>query len=104
MIDGKAAEPTSKGSNFFCLARNLLSSIGLICAVYITFRIIGKMVGARVGGQFGNSGRQTKRWMGVALLPQAGVAIGMALVASNFIPEYRQTLPDYFISQSLFQK
>ncbi|MEH6593057.1 MAG: cation:proton antiporter [Halioglobus sp.] len=82
---------------FFVLAGanlelRMLGSIGLICAVYIIFRIVGKMVGARIGGQFGKVDRQTKRWMGVALLPQAGVAIGMALVASNFIPEYRQTL------------
>ena len=82
---------------FFVLAGanlelRMLSSTGLICAVYIIFRIVGKMVGARIGGQFGKADRQTKRWMGVALLPQAGVAIGMALVASNFIPEYRQTL------------
>jgi Kef-type K+ transport system membrane component KefB len=82
---------------FFVLAGanlevRILSSIGLICVVYIIFRIVGKMVGARIGGQFGKADSQTKRWMGVALLPQAGVAIGMALVASNFIPEYRQTL------------
>ena len=28
-----------------------------------------------------------KRWMGVALLPQAGVALGMALVAARRLPE-----------------
>ena len=42
---------------FFVLAGanlelRMLSSIGLICAVYIIFRIAGKMVGARIGGQF----------------------------------------------------
>jgi FtsH-binding integral membrane protein len=36
--------------------------------------------------------RETTKWMGAALLPQAGVAIGMALVASNQFIEYRQTL------------
>jgi Kef-type K+ transport system membrane component KefB len=82
---------------FFVLAGanlelRMLSSIGFICAVYIVFRIVGKVVGARIGSQFGKADRETKRWMGVALLPQAGIAIGMALVASNFIPEYRQTL------------
>ena len=82
---------------FFVLAGanlelRMLSSIGLICTVYIVFRIVGKVIGARLGGQFGKADSQTKKWMGVALLPQAGVAIGMALVASNFIPEYRQTL------------
>lgn len=82
---------------FFVLAgANLdlreVGPVALICAVYIPFRIIGKIAGARVGGKLSNADLQTKRWMGVALLPQAGVAIGMALVASSFIPEYRQAL------------
>jgi len=40
--------------------------------------------------------------MGVALLPQAGVAIGMALVAANHFPEYRQTLLTVVISSTVF--
>jgi len=82
---------------FFVLAGanlepNMVGQIGMICAVYIVIRIAGKIIGARMGGQFGKADVQTRKWMGVALLPQAGVAIGMALVASNFIPEHRQTL------------
>ena len=82
---------------FFVLAGanldiGMLNSIGLICAIYIVFRIVGKVVGAKIGGKFSRVNSPTQQWMGVALLPQAGVAIGMALVASNFIPEHRQTL------------
>ena len=75
---------------------------GGICAGSILFRIIGKIWGARIGGQFGETDIQTRRWMGVALLPQAGVAIGMALVASNFIPEYHQTLLSVAIFSTVF--
>lgn len=82
---------------FFVLAGanldvGMFSSIGLICVVYIVFRIAGKVVGAKIGGQFAKVNSPTQQWMGFALLPQAGVAIGMALVASQFMPEYRQTL------------
>ena len=92
---------------FFVLAGanlelRMVGSIGVICAVYIIFRIIGKMWGARIGGHFGKTDIQTKRWMGVALLPQAGVAIGMALVASKFIPEYHQTLLSVAIFSTVF--
>jgi hypothetical protein len=59
------------------------------------------VVGARIGGQFGKTDIQVKRWMGVALLPQAGVAIGMALVAANFIPEYRQTILSVAVSSTV---
>ena len=61
-----------------------------------------KLLGARVGGQFGKTDIQTRRWMGVALLPQAGVAIGMALVASNFIPAYHQTLLSVAVFSTVF--
>ncbi len=40
--------------------------------------------------------------MGLALLPQAGVAMGMALVASNHFPEYRQLLLSVIISTTIF--
>jgi Kef-type K+ transport system membrane component KefB len=82
---------------FFVLAGaeldlKVAGEIGLTGLIYIICRSLGKVVGARVGGQFSGADQQTKDWMGVAMLPQAGVAIGMALVASNYFPEYRQTL------------
>jgi len=79
-----------------------IGAIGLIGVVYIICRIIGKLLGARIGSQCCNANQQTKNWMGVALLPQAGVAIGMALVASNYFPEYRQILLSVVISSTIF--
>ena len=52
----------------------------------------GRQSCARSGAEFSGAGSSVKKWMGAALLPQAGVAIGMALVASNQFPEYRQVL------------
>jgi hypothetical protein len=31
-------------------------------------------------------------WFGVALMPQAGAAIGMVLVAANYFPEMAETM------------
>ncbi|MCW8911002.1 MAG: cation:proton antiporter, partial [Gammaproteobacteria bacterium] len=69
---------------------------------YILLRITGKILGARIGGQICNANDTTKKWMGLALLPQAGVAIGMALVAANHFPEYRQTLLSIVITTTIF--
>jgi hypothetical protein len=33
-----------------------------------------------------------RRWLGPAILPQAGVALGMALVAGNAFPTLRDTV------------
>jgi len=91
---------------FFVLAGaslelSTLKDIGLIGATYIICRGIGKYLGARIGSRISRAGTATKNWMGVALLPQAGVAIGMALVASNQLPEYRQVLLSIVISSTV---
>jgi Kef-type K+ transport system membrane component KefB len=79
-----------------------LPAIGVIGVVYILCRAFGKIAGARIGGEFARADKTTKDWMGVALLPQAGVAIGMALVAANHFPEHRQTLLPVVIGSTVF--
>jgi len=92
---------------FFVLAGaslelSALQDLSLIGVTYIISRSIGKYAGARIGCRFSQSEDTTKRWMGAALLPQAGVAIGMALVASNQFPEHRQVLLSIVISSTVF--
>lgn len=92
---------------FFILAGatlelHALAGIGLIGAVYIASRAAGKIIGARIGSQLSHADHTTRNWMGVALLPQAGVAIGMALVAANYFPDYRQVLLSVVISSTIF--
>jgi Kef-type K+ transport system membrane component KefB len=92
---------------FFVLAGASLelgavSEIGFIGIVYILCRATGKYLGVMLGSHCGKAGKETKRWMGIALLPQAGVAIGMALVASEHFPGYRQTLLSVIISTTIF--
>ena len=64
-----------------------LSQIGFIGAAYITLRVIGRIVGAWPGAAIAHAGPLVKKWMGMALMPQAGVALGMALVAKHRFPE-----------------
>ena len=92
---------------FFVLAGALLDfsalrELGLIGVVYILCRAMGKYVGARIGSQISHADQTTKNWMGAALLPQAGVSIGMALVASNQFPEYSQAFLSIVISSTIF--
>ncbi len=92
---------------FFVLAGASLElsavrEVGLIGVGYILYRAIGKYLGARLGSHCSKANKVTKQWMGIALLPQAGVAIGMALVASEQFPEYSQTLLSVVISSTIF--
>lgn len=84
------------------LELSTLKDIGLIGAAYILCRTIGKYLGAKIGSHFSRADQVTKSWMGAALLPQAGVAIGMALVASNQFPKYTQVLLTVVISSTVF--
>lgn len=54
-------------------------SVILIGIVYIIFRSLGKYFGAYVSAKISKAPQTTKKFLGFTLLPQAGVALGMAI-------------------------
>lgn len=52
--------------------------IGVIGIVYLVMRSLGKYFGAFMGGVVTKADKNVKNYLGITLLPQAGVAIGMA--------------------------
>jgi Kef-type K+ transport system membrane component KefB len=50
------------------------------------------MIGGWIGCRLARLPREECAWFGPALLPQAGVAVGMALVAGETFPDWRDTL------------
>lgn len=57
----------------------------VIGAVYFFVRIIGKYAGAFVGCQVTKKDKLVRNYLGFALVPQAGVAIGLAALASRTV-------------------
>ena len=55
--------------------------IVIIGVVYIAFRSFGKYYGARWSSQLVHCEDNVKKYLGITLLPQAGVALGMATIA-----------------------
>lgn len=55
--------------------------IVLIGVVYIVFRCFGKYYGARLSSSLVKSDTKIRKYLGITLFPQAGVALGMALKA-----------------------
>lgn len=53
-----------------------------IAGIYIVFRVVGKWAGAFTGASISHSEDKVKKYLGFALVPQAGVAIGLATSAS----------------------
>lgn len=67
---------------------SIIPSVGLIGLLYVIFRVVGKVLGAAVGAKISNAAPVVRKYLGFTLLPQAGVAIGLAGVAMNIVPEY----------------
>ncbi len=67
---------------------SILRTVGGIGAIYIIFRVFGKMFGAWLGGTLCRADSKVNRFLGPCLIPQAGVAIGLTLVAGSVVPDY----------------
>lgn len=61
--------------------------VGVIGLGYVVIRAIGKIVGCNVGARIAKSPLCVQKYLGYTLIPQAGVAIGLALIAKSTLPE-----------------
>ncbi len=67
---------------------SILPTVGVVGTLYVVFRVIGKVLGASFGAWASNAEGVVKKYLGFTLIPQAGVAIGLASVAMTVVPEY----------------
>ncbi len=63
-----------------------LRSAGLIGIVYFLVRIAGKYAGAFAGCAVCRTDKKIRNFLGIALIPQAGVAIGLAVLGQRLLP------------------
>lgn len=73
---------------FFALAGarmhlDALVTMGMLGIAYVVLRVVGKYSGAWLGGLISGAQPKVRNYLGLALLSQAGVAIGLALEAGN---------------------
>lgn len=81
-----------------------LQATSLLGVAYILLRLLGRIIGAWGGGAVCGANPILQRWMGMALWPQAGVALGMALLASQHFPTLKDIiLPITIGSTILFE-
>ncbi len=65
----------------------ILRNLSIIGIAYLVSRVAGKMLGASLGAKIANASTSVKKYLGYALIPQAGVALGCALIAKNDFPQ-----------------
>jgi Kef-type K+ transport system membrane component KefB len=73
---------------FFCLAGahlklSALPALGITGIVYILARSTGLMGGAYFGALFGRAEDKIRKYLGLGILSQAGVAIGLSLIVQH---------------------
>ena len=77
-----------------------LAAAGMIGLVYFLVRIAGKYVGSTIGAIITNASSEIRRYFGLALIPQAGVSIGLAVLGQRMLPSDSGTLLSTIILSS----
>lgn len=106
------ANISSKGSLYFDLLRNIdavlflsffvlvganleidvIPHVGILGMLYFGFRIIGKTAGVKLGALISGCDARIGRYLWWGLIPQAGVALGVALSAKTLYPRYGEMI------------
>lgn len=63
-----------------------LKAVGAIGLSYFILRIVGKYAGTYLSCMIMKTSREMRNYMGFALIPQAGVAIGLAFLGQRMLP------------------
>ena len=74
----------------------------IICIVlYVIFRCVGKYFGTMLGATVTKSDPNVRKYLGITLFPQAGVAIGMATMCKSEFAKAAQSAADSAVSAHL---
>ncbi len=80
---------------------SVLPTVGVVGVAYVLARAAGKMLGATIGSAIERCDRNIVRYLGFTLIPQAGVAIGMARMSMTALPEYADVINAVVLSGTL---
>lgn len=79
----------------------ILRFAGLMGIGYVVIRAIGKATGAYIGAKITNSHEMVQKYLGFTLLPQAGVAIGLSMIAQSVMPELGSTIRTIILASTV---
>ncbi|HHF53010.1 MAG TPA: hypothetical protein ENL43_01430 [candidate division WOR-3 bacterium] len=68
---------------------------------YLIIRVVGKLLGAYIGGTLSKAPKKVRKYIGFGLVPQAGVALGVALIAKAEFPEVGGMILDTIIATTV---
>lgn len=66
----------------------IIPKVGVIGLIYLIFRVVGKVLGSYLGCRMCKCEPNVSKYLGFTLVPQAGVAIGLATTALTVVPQF----------------
>jgi len=92
---------------FFTLAGaslhlNVLTKVGALGIGYIIARSLGKILGASISAKATGCDDNVVKYLGLTLLPQAGVAIGLSMIVRQELPQIGVALTTVVLGGVLF--
>ncbi len=81
---------------------SVLSTVGMVGIVYIAGRLLGKIGGSYISSGFSGLEDKVRKNIGMALTPQAGVAIGLSIVAEQKLPHSNGLITGIVLSGVIF--
>ncbi len=79
----------------------VLPTVGILGMVYLIARVLGKLTGAYAGAVLMKAPDNIRKYLGTALLPQAGVAIGLSYAAQSIVPMYAMQIQSVVLAATL---
>ena len=79
----------------------VLPTVGVVGIAYVLSRALGKTLGGTMGAAVERCDKNIIRYLGLTLIPQAGVAIGMARMSATALPEYSAVINAVVLSGTL---
>jgi len=67
---------------------SVMRTAGILALLIVATRFVGKYFGTRIGAKISHAPDVIKKYLGLALLPKAGVTLGLALLAESAFPVF----------------
>jgi Kef-type K+ transport system membrane component KefB len=67
---------------------SVMKTAGILALLIVATRFSGKYFGSRIGSKISRAPEPIKKYLGLALLPKAGVTLGLALLAQENFPVF----------------
>lgn len=94
---------------FFVLAGlhfdlNVIKVAGILALLIILSRCFAKYTGARIGASISGAPESVRKYLGLALLPKAGVTIGLVLLAARSFPSFGAIMVNAVLASTIINE